>query len=70
MAGSVEGGKKAAVTNKAKYGDTFYKSIGAKGGRVGTTGGFGQGEKGKELARRAGVLGGRKSRRGSRAESR
>ena len=40
MAGTVEGGRAAAATNKAKYGKDFYAKIGAKGGRLGTTGGF------------------------------
>lgn len=40
MAGSKIGGKKAAATNKAKYGSEFYATIGAKGGRKGKTGGF------------------------------
>lgn len=40
MAGTIAGGKEAAITNKAKYGEDFYKRIGAKGGKKGTTGGF------------------------------
>ena len=28
MAGSIEGGKRAAATNKLKYGENFYKKIG------------------------------------------
>ena len=40
MAGTKAGGKKAAMTNKAKHGDDFYAKIGAKGGVKGTTGGF------------------------------
>lgn len=40
MAGTVTGGKKAAATNKAKHGADFYAKIGAKGGRLGRTGGF------------------------------
>ena len=34
MAGSIEGGKLAAETNKAKYGSDYYAKIGAKGGRI------------------------------------
>lgn len=34
MAGTKQGGHSAAVENKAKYGDDFYKRIGAKGGSV------------------------------------
>ena len=30
MAGTKEGGKKAAATNKAKYGDDFYREMGHK----------------------------------------
>lgn len=40
MAGTVEGGKAAAKTNKKVYGDDFYARIGAKGGKLGKTGGF------------------------------
>ena len=40
MSGTKAGGIKAAATNKAKYGDDFYKRIGQRGGQSGTTGGF------------------------------
>lgn len=40
MAGTILGGKRAAETNKSKYGNGFYARIGAIGGRKGTTGGF------------------------------
>lgn len=40
MAGTVEGGKAAAATNKQKYGSDFYGRIGAMGGKKGHTGGF------------------------------
>lgn len=60
MAGSIEGGKRAAATNKIKYGENFYKKIGAEGGKRGTTGGF---YANRELARTAGAKGGRISRR-------
>lgn len=60
MAGTTAGGKEAAATNKAKYGSDFYARIGAKGGRVGRTGGF---YANRELARVAGQKGGRISRR-------
>ena len=60
MAGTVQGGKSAAATNKAKYGKDFYARIGAMGGRKGTTGGFAAN---RELAREAGRRGGRVSRR-------
>jgi hypothetical protein len=60
MAGSIEGGKRAAATNKTKYGENFYKKIGAEGGKRGTTGGF---YANRDLARTAGAKGGRISRR-------
>lgn len=60
MAGTKEGGKAAAVTNKAKHGADYYARIGAIGGRNGNTGGFAAD---RELARIAGRLGGLKSRR-------
>ena len=60
MAGTKEGGKKAAATNKARHGADFYAKIGKKGGQNGTTGGFAAN---RELARIAGAKGGRISRR-------
>ena len=60
MAGTKAGGKAAAETNKKKYGPDFYAKIGAKGGVVGKTGGF---FANRELAREAGRVGGRISRR-------
>jgi general stress protein YciG len=60
MAGTKEGGRKAAATNKAKYGSDFYARIGGDGGRKGHTGGF---YANRELARAAGRHGGRISRR-------
>ena len=62
MSGTIEGGKKAKKSNIAKYGEDFYKMIGAKGGRNGHTGGFASNH---ELAKIAGAKGGRKSRRTS-----
>lgn len=61
MAGTKEGGAAAASTNKSKYGEDFYRKIGAMGGKKGTTGGF---FANRELARIAGAKGGRISRRG------
>lgn len=61
MAGTKQGGRAAASTNKAKYGSDFYAKIGAMGGKKGRTGGF---YANRELARIAGAKGGRKSRRG------
>jgi uncharacterized protein len=60
MAGTIAGGKAAAATNLKKYGADFYRNIGAKGGKLGRTGGF---YANRELARKAGAVGGRKSRR-------
>ncbi len=60
MAGTKQGGVKAAATNKSKHGADFYARIGAKGGRNGNTGGFAANP---ELARIAGAKGGRISRR-------
>jgi hypothetical protein len=40
MSGTKAGGLKARATNKEKYGEDFYATIGAKGGKLGTTGGF------------------------------
>jgi len=69
MAGTKIGGKKAATTNKTKYGQSFYAAIGAKGGKKGKSGGFASdkpgtdGLTGRERARLAGSKGGRISRR-------
>ena len=60
MAGTKQGGKAAASTNKSKYGADFYAKIGAMGGKKGRTGGF---YANRELARIAGAKGGRISRR-------
>ncbi len=60
MAGTRQGGAKAAATNKSKYGKDFYARIGAMGGKIGRTGGF---YANRELARVAGAKGGRISRR-------
>lgn len=61
MTGTKAGGLKAAATNKAKYGDDFYKIQGQKGGQMGHTGGFAANP---ELARVAGAKGGSISKRG------
>jgi len=63
MAGTSEGGKRAAATNKRKYGPDFYREIGAKGGKLGKTGGFAAGEEGRKRARIYGAVGGHISRR-------
>lgn len=60
MAGTKAGGKAAAATNKTKYGPDFYAKIGAKGGKLGKTGGFFANRK---LASEAGRKGGLISKR-------
>jgi uncharacterized protein len=56
MAGTKLGGKKAAATNKQRYGLSFYESIGRKGGQISRGGGFAMN---RELAVEAGRRGGR-----------
>jgi hypothetical protein len=69
MAGTVKGGRKAAITNKERHGSSFYGIIGAIGGRKGKTGGFASldvgkdGLTGKQRAILAGRIGGHISRR-------
>lgn len=58
MAGNRKGGIKAALTNKAKYGENFYERIGRIGGKKSTGGGF---AKNPELAQIAGRKGGKAS---------
>ena len=65
MAGTKKGGQAAAQTNKTKYGSDFYAKIGARGGKMGHTGGF---YANRELARIAGARGGRISRRTKKTE--
>lgn len=61
MAGTKQGGLKAAAANKEKYGKDFYRNIGRQGGRAGNTGGFyGNSKRAKE----AGAIGGRIGKRG------
>lgn len=70
MSGTVEGGKKAYLTNITKHGKDFYREIGRMGGRNGRSGGFASNEIGKdgltglERARIAGAKVGKISRRG------
>ena len=70
MAGTREGGLKAAKTNLERYGEDFYKITGQKGGRVCCDGGFASNKVGKDgltglqRARIAGAKGGSISRRG------
>ena len=61
MSGTLAGGRKAAKTNIERHGVDFYRNIGRLGGQNGHTGGFAANP---ELARRAGALGGKISRRG------
>ena len=63
MAGTVEGGKKAAIKNKEKNGKDFYKELGRKGGSTPTKKpkGFAANP---DLARKVGAKGGKISRRG------
>lgn len=61
MAGTKEGGKKAAATNLKRHGKDFYREIGKMGGKNGHTGGFAANP---TLARIAGARGGRISKRG------
>lgn len=70
MAGTKEGGEKAARTNIKRHGKSFYSEIGRKGGQSGTTGGFAStkvgrdGLTGSQRAKLAGSKGGKKSKRG------
>lgn len=63
MAGTLEGGRKAAKTIKERHGKGFYANIGRKGGSKPhpETRPF---TKNPELARAAGAIGGKISRRG------
>lgn len=60
MSGTTAGGKKSSDYLKAKFGDDFFKKIGAIGGKNGNTGGF---HVNRELARTAGKIGGSISKR-------
>ena len=60
MAGTQMGGRKAAATNKQRYGLSFYEQIGAKGGRKSRGGGFAMN---RDLAVAAGRKGGKAKRR-------
>jgi len=56
MPGTQVGGRKAAATNKVRYGLNFYEQIGRKGGRISRGGGFAVN---RELAVEAGRKGGK-----------
>lgn len=62
MAGTKAGAKKAAATNRLRYGDDFYSRIGKIGGQNGHTGGFKS--KTHEFCAECGRKGGLISRRG------
>lgn len=61
MSGTRLGGQKARETNYKRNGKDFYQRIGKIGGSKGTTGGFAAN---RELAKRAGAIGGSISVRG------
>ena len=69
MAGTIEGGRAAAATNKKRHGADWYARIGSKGGKNGRTGGFAStkvgsdGLTGRQRAGKVGALGGRISRK-------
>lgn len=62
MSGTKEGGIKCRDENKRKYGEDFYKKIGAKGGAKKVKKGFALMDKSKVAA--IGARGGRISKRG------
>ena len=70
MAGTVNGGRLAALRNRERHGADFYIRIGREGGKRGRNGGFASdkvgtdGLTGRERARLAGARGGRRSKRG------
>lgn len=69
VAGTHNGGKSAAQTNKSLHGADFYARIGALGGAKSKTGGFASqkvgadGLTGSQRASRVGAIGGHKSKR-------
>ena len=75
MSATVEGGRKAYLTNIAKHGRDFYAKIGQMGGRRSCNGGFASdkvgpdGLTGRQRARVAGSKGGKISRRGPRKDA-
>lgn len=60
MSGTKEGGNASATKNKKLYGADYYVRIGALGGKASRTGGF---YANRELASRAGKIGGQRSRK-------
>jgi general stress protein YciG len=65
MAQTPEGGKKAAKSNKERYGEDYYRNIGKLGGKAGTGYKFGHG---KVDPHEAGRVGGTRSKRGKASE--
>lgn len=71
LGGSKAGGRKAAITNRERYGNgkdgrpDFYKEIGHAGGKVSRGGGF---AKNPELASKSGRIGGKWSRKYTKEE--
>lgn len=71
--GTTEGGAKAAKAIREKYGEDYYKKIGAVGGSRSSNGGFASdkvgkdGLTGKQRAKIMGAKGGSISRRGQKA---
>jgi general stress protein YciG len=66
MAGTIEGGRKAAKKNKKLYGKSFYARIGSQGGKNSTKGGFWYAKYVKgdiNFIREAGAKGGKISKR-------
>lgn len=66
MTGTKSGGLKCRDTNYKKYGKDFYRNMGRKGGLVCGRKGFAVNP---ELAKKAGRIGGLKSRRGKAHEN-
>lgn len=65
MSGTLDGGRAAAITNKVRHGDDFYKVIGQKGGKKGSKDGVIKGFAAMSFEKRseAGRKGGTKSKR-------
>lgn len=63
MPGTISGVIQAREKNYKRHGRDFYARIGKIGGHKGTTGGFGDGEAGRERAKKAGKIGGKISTR-------
>lgn len=61
MSGTKQGGLKASRTNRERYGDDWYKTIGSKGGKAKVPKGFALN---RERAKLAGAKGGKISKRG------